>query len=179
MLGIDSSCEYENCTAAATHRVIIAIPSEEPETWGVCRLHDRALKTQAVASRPKAMPPKEQPTTVQLCCGACQRQLDERPDLPAGERAPCPACGSTQRVVKVALFSTLSLHDSIRARSRSPGKGGWRLETKTGDDYTRMLDGWGHRELTTDRDGDGYRELIELHDGTTIESTARLSDHRN
>jgi hypothetical protein len=51
------------------------------------------------------------------------------------------------------------------------------LDTRTGEDYTHLLEGWGQRELTKDREHDHYRELIELHDGTRIESTAKLSDH--
>jgi hypothetical protein len=53
------------------------------------------------------------------------------------------------------------------------------VDIRTGDDYTRMLEGWGRRELTKDRRGDHYRELIELHDGTRIESVARLADHHD
>lgn len=83
------------------------------------------------------------------------------------------------RLHKVGLHATLTLRESLRARAKRPGKGGWLQETRSGDDYTRVLEGWGKRELTTDREHDRYRELIQLHDGTRIESVARLSDHRD
>ncbi|HTE83916.1 MAG TPA: hypothetical protein VK821_04220 [Dehalococcoidia bacterium] len=53
------------------------------------------------------------------------------------------------------------------------------MEMRAGDDYTRVLEGWGRRELTIDRQQDRYRELIELHDGTRIKSIARLKDHQD
>lgn len=59
------------------------------------------------------------------------------------------------------------------------GKGGWILDTTGGDDYTRILEAWGKRELTKDSEKDLYREVIDLWDGTRIESTARLSDHHD
>ncbi|MFJ8313944.1 MULTISPECIES: hypothetical protein [unclassified Streptomyces] len=53
------------------------------------------------------------------------------------------------------------------------------VDTRAGDNYTRGLDAWGHRELTTNREQNLYREVVELLDGSRITSTARLSDHRN
>ncbi len=53
------------------------------------------------------------------------------------------------------------------------------LDIRTGDDYTRMLDAGGRRELTKDRRADHYRELNELNGGTRIESVARLADHHD
>jgi hypothetical protein len=72
----------------------------------------------------------------------------------------------------------VEVHDSLRARKKVSGTGGWLVHTRSGDDYTRDLDAWGTRELTRDREQDLYREVIVLWDGTRIESTARLSDHR-
>jgi hypothetical protein len=172
------SCEWPGCSDTGTHTVTIDFPAEAREIWTVCRRHDRMLKTKAVASRPKASPPKEQPTTVEVHCGECRRPLDEPADLPSDHRQPCPNCGSATRLVKVAVHETLTLRGAVRVRSRGPAKGGWLVDTRTGDDYTRMLEGWGRRELTKDRKDNRYRELIELHDSTRIESTARLTDHR-
>ena len=174
-----SACEWVGCSEASTHTVTIDFPGEPPEIWKVCRQHDRALKLQAVASRPKAEPPKEQPTTVEVFCGDCELSLNEPSDLPTEERQPCPNCGSVKRLVKVGIYETLTMHESVRARSQRPSKGGWIVDVLSGDDYTRMLEGWGRRELTKDRERDQYRELIELHDGTRIESVARLRDHHD
>lgn len=178
-MAMTPACDWSGCADAGTHTVSIDFPGEPQEVWTVCRLHDRWLKTEAVARRPKADPPEEQPTTIEVCCGDCQRVLDERPDLAVEKRQPCPGCGSVKRLHKVGLYSTLTFHESLRARTKRPGKGGWIQDTRTGDDYTRMLEGWGKRELTTDREKDRYREFIELHDGTRIESVARLSDHQD
>jgi hypothetical protein len=71
------------------------------------------------------------------------------------------------------------MHESVRVRSKTPGKGGWMVDTRSGDDYSRDLDAWGKRELTKDRAKDLYREVIELFEGTRIESTAQLRDHHD
>lgn len=116
----------------------LAFPGEPQEVWVLCRQHDRSIKRQAVASRPRAETPTEERTTVEVCCGACQRSLDERSDLPAEQRQPCPSCGSMTRLHKVGLHATLTLRESLRARAKRPGKGGWLQETRSGDDYTRV-----------------------------------------
>jgi len=177
----DMTCEWPGCSESGTHTVTIDFPAEPQEVWTVCRRHDRELKSQAVASRPKATPPKQEPTTTGVCCGACQRPLAEASGLPVDQRRPCPECGLLQRMFKVELRETLSvqLRNSLRARLHRPGKGGWLIDQRVGDDYTKMLEGWGRLERTIDREHDRYRELIELHDGTRIESVARLSDHRD
>ena len=173
------ACEWSECVGVATHSVTIEFPGEPKETWSVCRQHDRMLKDQAVASRPKVESPKEQPATIEVCCGDCHEPVHERSDLPSDQRQPCAHCGSLKRLVKVGVYETITMHDSVRIRSRRPGKGGWLMEARAGDDYTRVLEGWGRRELTIDRQQDRYRELIELHDGTRIESIARLKDHQD
>jgi hypothetical protein len=178
-VAVTPSCEWAACADAGTHTVTIDFPGESQEVWTVCRLHDRALKTQAVASRPKAEPPEEEePTTLEVCCGECERPLAEPSGLPVEQRQPCPACGSLKRLNKVGIHSNLSFRESVRLRTKRAGKGGWMQDTWTGDDYTRMLEGWGKRERTVDRENGRYREVIELHDGTRIVSVARLSDHR-
>ena len=173
-----TNCEWSGCSAVATHTVTLTFPSEPVEVWHLCRAHDREIKNQAVASRPKAEPKPESEPTVEVCCASCDRTLDEPQSLPADERKPCPACGSLGRLIKVGISDTLTMHASVRVRSKSPGKGGWLVDQRSGADYTRLLEGWGSRELTTDRPGNRYREVIELHDGTRIESEALLTDHQ-
>jgi hypothetical protein len=72
-----------------------------------------------------------------------------------------------------------TVHESLRVRLKAAGKGGWRLDARSGDDYTRDLDAWGRLDRTQDRSADLYREAIELYDGTRITSTARLRDHHD
>jgi len=145
----------------------------------VCRQHDRALKRKVVASRPKAAPPEQEPATTKVCCGACGRPLAEASSLPIEQREPCPHCRSLKRTANQQSHEGVSFHDSLRTQSRRPSKGGWLVDTQAGDDYTMLLVGWGSLERTKDREKDQYREFIKLHDGTSIESVARLSDHHD
>jgi len=174
-----AKCEWTDCNEQESHTVKLDFPGESQEVWTVCRRHDRELKIQVMASRPKAEPSEEAPPSIEVCCGDCQRRLEESPDLPPPERQPCPQCRSLKRLVKVAVNDSVTMRESVRVRAKRPGKGGWLLDTKAGDSYQRALEGWGKRELTTDREHNRYRELIVLPDGTRIESTALLSDHRD
>ena len=172
------TCEWPRCGEEGTHTVLVRFPDQDAETWTLCRAHDRELKFRAIDSRPRPQPPEPTKTTTDIHCGKCGVALEEDGGIPAEERTPCRNCGSLLRCVKVGIFETLSFHESVRIRSRRAGKGGWLVDSRSGDDYTRLLGEWGKRELTLDRAADGYREVIELSDGTRIESTARLRDHR-
>jgi hypothetical protein len=82
-------------------------------------------------------------------------------------------------MVKVSVVDTLTLRGSLRIKSTPAGKGSWITDIRTGDDYTRCLEGWGTRSLEMDRARDVYREGITLYDGTRLESTAQLTDHHD
>lgn len=174
-----ATCEWAGCADAATHTVDISFPEGLHETWQVCRVHDRKLKLQVVRSRPKAPSPTTMPTSIEVCCDECQQTLNESSSLPVDERQPCPNCGSLMRMHKITIVETLTLHESLRLRSKQPGKGGWMRDFRTGDDYSRDLEGWGERVLDMDREQNIYREVIKLHDNTCLESTARLTDHHD
>jgi len=174
-----ATCEWAGCADAATHMVDISFPEGVHETWHVCRAHDRELKLQVVRSRPKAPPRTDTPPSIEVCCGECQQPLDESSSLPDDERQPCPNCGSLRRLHKITFFETLAAHDSLRLRSKQPGKGGWMRDFRTGDDYSRYLEGWGTRVLDMNREQNSYLEAITLHDGTSLESRARLTDHHD
>lgn len=174
-----TTCEWPDCAGAATHMVDVSCPEGIYETWQVCRAHDRMLKLQVVRSRPKASPPADTPSRVEVQCGTCHRTLDEPASLPETEREPCPDCGSLTRLHKITIFERLTAHESLRIRSKRAGKGGWMTDIRTGDDYTRDLEAWGTRVLEKDRARNVYREVITLHDGTRVESRARLSDHHD
>jgi hypothetical protein len=173
-----SLCEWKDCGETATHSVEAAFPGEAPEPWNVCRSHDRRLKLAAVRSRPAAPPPVDAPAPANVACGQCGHPLEEPPGRSEYQPALCPACGSVARHVTVSITDTVSVHESVRARTKRAGKGGWVVDTRSGDDYTKDLEAWGRRELTLDRERDVYREVIELYDGTRIVSTARLTDHQ-
>lgn len=175
-----ATCEWSGCADPATHTVDISFPEGTHEMWQVCRMHDRALKFQVVRSRPKATSqPDSTPPKVEIQCGECLRFLDEPISLSDAERQPCPDCGSVTRRHKISVFETLTLHESLRLRSRQVGKGGWMTDIRSGDDYTRDLEAWGTRILEKDRTRNIYREVITLHDGTVVQSQARLTDHHD
>lgn len=174
-----ATCEWFDCAQLATHTVAISFPDSSNETSKVCRRHDRVLKIQVVGSRPKAQPKTAEPATVQVFCNECETKLDEAPSLPAEQRQSCPACGSLSRRFNVSISATLNVRRSVRARGKSPGKGGWMVDVCAGDDYTRILEAWSKRTLTLDRVGNRYAETLELHDGTKLHSTAKLTDHRD
>lgn len=174
-----TTCEWAGCADAATHIVDISFPEGVHETWHVCRAHDRKLKLQVVCSRPKAPPPTDMPPSIEVCCGECQQPLDEPSSLLADERQSCPNCGSLTRLNKITFVETLALHESLHLRSKQPSKGGWMRDFRTGDDYSRYLEGWGTRILDTNREQNSYLESITLHDGTSVESRAQLTDHHN
>src|SRR5947207_33599 len=151
-------CDWPQCTDTATHMVTIEFPAEPKELWSVCRLHDRALKIEALASRSKVVPSPDMPPTIETSCGNCGLPLNERADLPSEDRQPCRGCGSLKRLRGVVMTAVSTSHALIRARSKRLGKGGWRNETTTGDEYTRDIEGWSKRETVYDRDLDRFRE---------------------
>ena len=174
-----TACEWEPCADPATHSVEITFPGQPAETWHVCRPHDRQVKASAVRSRPALSPLAEAPTVAKVACGQCHRLVDEPPGLRSDDRRACPACGSLVRHVSLSISGTVEVRESLRARLKRAGKGGWVLDIRGGVEYTRDLAAWGKRQLTLDRETDLYREVIELFDGTRITSTARLTDHRD
>lgn len=92
---------------------------------------------------------------------------------------PCPHCGSLKRYARVRLNDFGCVGDALRSQARRAGESKWFRDTKSGDDFTRDLDSWGHRTIEMDRDHNLYRELIELYDGSWLESTAMLDNHRD
>jgi hypothetical protein len=172
-------CEWVDCVNMATHTVDIFFPEGVREAWQVCRAHDREIKLQVVRSRPKAPQHPDTPPSIEVCCGACQQTLHESHSLPDDERRPCPSCGSLTRMHKITIVETLAIHESLRVRSKQPGKGGWMRDFRTGDDYSRYLEGWGELVRDKDREQNIYREVIRLYDGTCLESKARLTDHHD
>lgn len=153
------TCEWPECQAASTHSVVVSFPSQSEETWHVCRAHDRELKVRAVRSRPKKPPQVEPPEPNVVRCGGCGLLLADRSDMAVEQRPPCPDCGSTIRSIEVQLSERLSIHESLRARTKTSSKGGWMLDTQGGDNYTRDLAAWGKRGLSKDREHDLYSEV--------------------
>jgi DNA-directed RNA polymerase subunit RPC12/RpoP len=177
-------CDWEEdvCTNSANHLVYITFPDEPTEIWRVCRAHDRELKRRAVARRiptPDQSHPESPSPAPTFHCSDCGAVLDEPVSGNADSRSPCPHCGSTVRTVKIISADTVTAHEAIGIKQKHPGKGGWLKEIKAGDDYTRDLEAWGERKEVYDREHGLYQELIRLYDGTTVESTAPLGEHKD
>ena len=62
---------------------------------------------------------------------------------------------------------------------RRPGIIRWLVKGTGREDALKDLDATAKRELTTDTELNVYREVLELDDGTRLEITARLTDHRD
>jgi hypothetical protein len=172
-------CEWSGCEAPATHTVDVEIPDLDPETWSLCRRHDREIKLKVVRSRPKKPIAVVEAIPNVVRCGGCLALLDERSDVAAGDRRPCSDCGSLVRNIELHVSDSVEMHDSVQVVHKAEGKGAWITKTRAGDNYTRDLEAWGARGLTLDRSSDLYSERIELWDGTRVESKARLSDHHD
>ncbi|WHM41110.1 hypothetical protein [Streptomyces sp. BPTC-684] len=145
---------------------MLTFTGETSETWHVCRAHDRLLKIAAVRSRVQAAPAVDAPVTFK--CRDCDQVLDE-------VNQPCPICGSGDRVITAGDRGVA--HEAVRLRVKQGEKGRWIVQINAGDNYTRDLSAWGHRELTINREQNQYSEVIELYEGSSIVSTAKLTDH--
>lgn len=166
-------CEWESCASEATHLVRIHFPAEPPEVWSVCRAHDRMLKNLAVERcTPDSLQPASTVHRTAYCAACGSAYIDASIES-------CPHCDAVDKVIGLEVTDTAGVRENVRLRTKRSGKGGWLKDLKSGDDYTRALGTWGKRELETDREHKQYRELITLHDGTTIESTAALGNHRD
>jgi hypothetical protein len=173
------TCEWPGCARLGTHVVEITFPGTPLERWSVCRAHDRVLKFQAISKRPvKAPDPPPAVKGPTLHCADCDSVLNEPINTPMEQRSPCPGCQSLGRLVKVEVAAVATAHAALTREATQAGKKGWIEKHEAGHDYTRLLEGWGERELDLDRAQNRYRERIVLYDGTTIESQAKLTDHR-
>jgi|SRR5579859_3908578 len=168
------NCEWPACQSAATHTVTVNYPDGRLEIWHVCTLHDKDVKKRVQASLSLPQPVTSAAPTVEVTCSDCGASLNESP---AGPRSPCPTCGSTRRLHRVGLKATLDLRGSLMARQKRPGRGGWLRRLLTGEFLSTFDNTWTKRELDTNEQTDSYRERLEHHDGTVVESRAKLSDH--
>ncbi|MEU3787464.1 hypothetical protein [Streptomyces sp900129855] len=146
----------------------MALAGEVEQIWRMCRPHERILKTASVRTVSKAEPPAgDEPVIV---CRVCDRVL-----TPSSHA--CPDCGSPDRFVTSMDEGRAYECLDLRARHEANEEHRTRIKIKAGDNYTRDLEAWGHRELVIDKEHNRYREVIELYDGSRITSTALLSDH--
>ena len=66
---------------------------------------------------------------------------------------------------------------ALDIRHFRPGRKGWLQHVFTGRSMSRFHGTWTDRDLDRDVVNDLYRERLAYHDGTVLESRAKLSDH--
>jgi hypothetical protein len=94
-------------------------------------------------------------------CGGCGAELGEHPSTAAGDRQPCPACGSLDRSQEVCVSATLTHRSRLGLKAKSPDEKKPFMEQKVGDELFRKSRRR-HRLLRViDRRHGRYVEYIE------------------
>lgn len=116
----------------------------------------------------------------EVACGVCGELLDERPDLPVGERPCCPRCGSTSRRFGIHLEGIVELKSQLGLKARSPGERKPFFEQRTGDDLFRKARRWMVLNRIIDRRRNRYFESVEDPEtGAVLRHVdEKLTDHR-
>lgn len=116
---------------------------------------------------------------LQVVCVDCGKKLEESSNIPAGEREPCPDCGSKRRIYKIALEDEMEIHESISARSFQPNSRKWKQQVKSGDSLFNSTKEWYTLIRIIDRANNLYVEEIKDKDGKTIKKCEEpLDEHQ-
>ena len=91
-------------------------------------------------------------------CSGCGAVLPASPDPES--RVPCPACGSTARVIEVSVSSTLEFHDSLGFKQKRPGYKKPIAEGVLGDSFFHKASKWVQKVRLIDRLANRYREKV-------------------
>ncbi len=115
-----------------------------------------------------------------VLCGECKIQLEEDPNLPAKERAPCPKCGAVSRTFHVSIHDTVTMKSKLGMKGRHAGGGKPFVEQISGDDLHRKTGKWVKLKRIIDHENDHYHEIVtDPATGKIIhECKERLSDHK-
>ena len=93
-------------------------------------------------------------------CARCGAGLDERENVPVENRTKCPECGSTSRLFKVTLSSTVRVTSSLSGKARSPDSRKPFVEFKSGDSYSWAHGIWAKLIRRIDRRNNRYYEKV-------------------
>ena len=96
----------------------------------------------------------------QVTCVRCDAPIDELPNAVAGDRKPCPRCGSTLRRFDVAISVTVEAHSDLGPKQRRPGFKKPIHEQKSGSSFSVRLKRWMRRTRMIDRENDRYAEKV-------------------
>lgn len=115
-----------------------------------------------------------------VLCGACNRALEERPDVLPSDRTPCATCGSTTRVFNDEVRETLTVSEKRKLRHRRPGNKKPIYEEVSGDDLHRKTGRWSILLRVIDRQNDRYREhIVDAASGEVLRSVDEpLRNHK-
>jgi DNA-directed RNA polymerase subunit RPC12/RpoP len=95
-----------------------------------------------------------------------------------GERVPCPACGSTAVLMKLAVSETIHVHERLDLKGRRPGERRPYIEQRVGDDQHRKTGKWNKVRRVIDRDNNRYQEYVRGPDDEVIrEVDVPLDEH--
>ena len=170
-------CDWPGCGKPGTHQLEVSWADGHSESLYFCRVHERDKKTNVRISIPPVSHESAPPATSEIRCGDCGAELPAVWLSQAGGGEPCPECASMTRVVHLTMTETLHLHDAMKAELRASDAQKWSQRIEGGDDFTWDHAAWGSLSRAIDRLGDRYEERLTWHDGTTLVTTAKLSDH--
>lgn len=71
-----------------------------------------------------------------------------------------------------------SLGGALGVNHFRPGFKGWLQKIFTGRSFSKFHGTWTERDFESDRVNNQYRERLAYHDGTVLESKAKLTDHK-
>jgi hypothetical protein len=93
-------------------------------------------------------------------CTDCLRDLPESASTAVEDRTPCPACGSTKRLVAIASSATVSVYELLGLTARHGTQGGRFLRKKVGDELYHDTGKWQRVARTVNRADNVYEEII-------------------
>jgi hypothetical protein len=93
-------------------------------------------------------------------CGQCGQEVNEPASTEAGDRRPCPACGSTSRAFGVLIESQVQLKKSLAFKARRQQGGKAFVEGKVASELHRDSGKFVRVERIIDRAKNWYREHI-------------------
>lgn len=118
--------------------------------------------------------------STEIICGLCGKKLQERTDIPADKRKPCPKCGSVLRTFHVRIQEEIKIFSKFGIKAKAVGEKRPFLEEISGDDLHHKSGRWNKLLRIIDRRKNKYIEKVtDPETGQIIhECSEQLSDHR-
>jgi DNA-directed RNA polymerase subunit RPC12/RpoP len=113
-------------------------------------------------------------------CAECGSSIPvARSDDPVDARRPCPACGSSARLVPLHASDEVHFHERVDLKVKEGGRGKPALELRQGDDQHRSSGVWHTIRRVIDRRRNRYEERVVDPDGIVVrEISVPLDEHR-